>query len=200
MITVGVTGGIGSGKTTVCKEWEKQGAKVVYADDLAKELMVNDPGLRKNLVKTFGNETYYADGSLNREHLIRHAFEEGRVGELNKLVHPAVVKKFREISREAEKQGKKIVVEEAALLLNNGRPSYLDIVVIVKSDRPDRLNRVMKRDLVSVEKVIERDRNQPDFENLTHLADYIIENNGSLEELKKKSKQILKLLVELSEE
>lgn len=199
MITVGVTGGIGSGKTTVCKEWEKLGAKIVYADDLAKELMVNDPDLRSNLIKGFGRETYYEDGSLNREHLIRHAFEKGRVEELNKLVHPAVAKKFKEISKKAEKQGEEMVVEEAALLLNNGRPSHLDVVVIVKSDRSVRLNRVVKRDSVPVKKVLERDQKQPDFDSLAHLADYIIENNGSLEELKEKSKQIFKLLVEQSE-
>lgn len=196
MITVGVTGGIGSGKTTVCKEWEKLGAKVIYADDLAKELMVHDEQLKKSLIGVFGEETYHADGSLNRLHLIRHAFEEGRVEELNQLVHPAVATRFKEISREAEKAGKKIVVEEAALLLNNGRPPTLDVVVIIKSDREHRMNRVVKRDQVSIQKVLERDEKQPDFDKLVHLADYVIENNGSILELKEKAKQLFKVLVE----
>lgn len=190
MITVGVTGGIGSGKTTVCKEWEKLGAKVVYADDLAKELMVKDNRLRESLIEAFGEDTYHTDGRLNRPHLIRQAFEEGKVEELNQLVHPAVARKFVEISNEAIKAGEKMVVEEAALLLNNGRPENLDLVVIVRSDREDRLERVSKRDSVSKKKVMDRDENQPDFNNLTHLADYTIENNGTLEELRKKSIQL----------
>lgn len=187
MITVGITGGIGSGKTTVCKEWEKLGAKVIYADDLAKELMVKDDQLKKSLIQAFGPETYNFDGSLNRPHLIWHAFEEGRVEELNQLVHPAVARKFKEISHEAEESGEKMVVEEAALLLNNGRPSAFDVIVIVTSARLDRLQRVVNRDSVAIEKVVERDENQPEFENLIHLADYIIENNGTIEELRTKS-------------
>jgi dephospho-CoA kinase len=196
MITIGVTGGIGSGKTTVCKEWEKLGAKVVYADDLAKELMVKDDRLKKSLIKAFGPGTYNSDGSLNRPHLIRHAFEEGRVEELNQLVHPAVARKFKEVSKEAEQAGKKMVVEEAALLLNNGRPSVFDVIVIVTSDRQARLRRVVNRDLVPIEKVIERDEKQPEFEKLFHLADYTIENNGTLAELKEKSQRLYHEILE----
>jgi dephospho-CoA kinase len=196
MITVGVTGGIGSGKTTVCKEWEKLGAKVVYADDLAKELMVQDDRLRKSLIKAFGKDTYHADGRLNRPHLIRQAFEEGRVKELNQLVHPAVARKFAEISNKAKEAGEEMVVEEAALLLNNGRPENLDLIVIVISDREDRLDRVSKRDSVSKKKVMDRDENQPDFNNLIHLADYTIENDGTLEELRKKSIQLYHKIIQ----
>ncbi|WP_234571845.1 dephospho-CoA kinase [Rhodohalobacter sp. 614A] len=198
MITVGVTGGIGSGKTTVCKEWEKLGAKVVYADDLAKNLMTSDSDLKQKLVKAFGRETYHEDGSLNRPHLIRHAFEEDRVEELNKLVHPAVAKKFKEISEQAKQNGEKILVEEAALLLNNGRPSFLDIIVLVKSNREKRIERVVERDGVSSEKVLDRDKNQPDFNNLSHLVDYTIENNGTLNELKEKSGKLFDLLMEIA--
>ncbi len=195
MITVGVTGGIGSGKTTVCKEWEKLGAKVVYADDLAKELMVTDEKLKKSLITAFGDETYHADGKLNRPHLIRHAFEEERVEELNELVHPAVARKFLEISQQAAKDGEKMVVEEAALLLNRGRPEYFDVIVIVTSDEEDRLERVIRRDGVSKEKVLDRAEKQPDFKELTHLADYTIKNNGSLEELKVKSVQLYQTIL-----
>lgn len=190
MISVGVTGGIGSGKTTVCKEWEKLGAKVVYADDLAKELMVTDDRLKKSLIKAFGDETYHPDGSLNRAHLIQHAFGESRVKELNKIVHPAVARKFREICQEAEKAGEEMVVEEAALLLNKGRPNYFNVIVIVTSDKEDRLDRVVERDGGSKDQVLDRMKKQPDFNKLLHLADYTIKNNGSLEDLKKKSAQI----------
>ena len=93
MIRVGVTGGIGSGKTTLCKEWEKLGAFVVYADDLAKKLMVEDEELVKKIKSTFGDKAYDEYGSLNRQYLAQEAFEKGRVNELNNLVHPVLWKK-----------------------------------------------------------------------------------------------------------
>lgn len=196
MIIAGVTGGIGSGKTVLCKEWEKLGAKVIYADDLAKELMVNDPELREQLKNTFGDQTFNENGSLNRQYLIRHAFEEGRVSELNKLVHPVVADEFARICKEAEEDGEKMVVEEAALLLNKGRPGIFDVIVLVKSDRDNRIERVVKRDQMTVEKVLSRDKKQPDFDELTHIVDYTIENNGTLKELKEKSKKLFHLLTE----
>jgi dephospho-CoA kinase len=84
MIKVGITGGIGSGKSTVCKEWEKLGAVVFYADDEAKKLMVTDRLSRQKLTDAFGPQTYKADGSLNKAHLIEEAFIKGRVEELNR--------------------------------------------------------------------------------------------------------------------
>jgi dephospho-CoA kinase len=195
MIIVGVTGAIGSGKSTLCKVWEELGAKVVYADHLAKELMVNNAGLRSELKSAFGEETYAPDGSLNREHLIREAFEKGRVQELNDIVHPQVAQSFKEICKNYSKQEGEMIVEEAALLLNQGRPEIFDSIVIVKSERQKRLERVVRRDQVTVEEVISRAERQPDFNQLSHLADYIIENNGSLSELKKKSKDLYYRLI-----
>lgn len=196
MIIAGVTGGIGSGKTTVCKEWEKLGVKVVFADDLAKDLMVSDPTLRDKLINTFGRETYHQDGTLNKKHLIQSAFDEGRVDELNKLVHPVVAREFSQICKRAKSSGEKMVVEEAALLLNNGRPPLFDVIVLVKSDREHRLKRVAERDGISINQVLSRDKKQPDFESLTHLVDYTIENNGSLHDLKEKSKMLFHRLIE----
>lgn len=90
-----------------------------------------------------------------------------------------------------------MVVEEAALLLNNGRPKELDVIVIVKSDLKNRVRRVVKRDQVSEEKVLSRNSKQPDFNERTHLADYIIENNGTLEELKRKAKDLFVTLLQI---
>ncbi|MEX0649017.1 MAG: dephospho-CoA kinase [Balneolaceae bacterium] len=195
MITAGVTGGIGSGKTTVCREFEKLGAHVVYADDLAKELMVQNQDVINQLKKTFGNETYHTDGSLNKSHLIREAFEKERVEELNNIVHPAVRKEFRNISQKSEKRGEKLVVKEAALLLNNGRPGDLDVIILVLSNRELQVERVKKRDRVTESDITARMNKQPVFEDLTPLADYVIYNNGSLEELQKKARELYHVLV-----
>lgn len=192
MIRAGVTGGIGTGKSTLCKEWEKLGAKIVYADDLAKKLMVSNPKVRNQLINTFGPETYNSDGSINKPHLIREAFDHNRVEELNAIVHPAVAETFQEICEEAEKQGESMVVEEAALLLNKGRPKGLDVIILVTIPPDKQVKRVVERDNISEEDVLARIHKQPDFDKLATLADYVIENNGTKEEFLLKARQLYK--------
>ena len=149
MKSVGVVGGIGSGKTTVCKVWEKLGATVIYADDLAKELMQTDPELQKELTTIFGSETYNSDGSLNKPHLINEAFNKNRVDELNKVVHPVLRKELNNLAVSSEQAEVELFVVEAAILLNDGRPDFPEIIVLVTADRDRRVERVAKRDQAS---------------------------------------------------
>lgn len=195
MITVGITGGIGSGKTTVANVWEKLGAHVVFADVLAKELMHSDPGLKNKLIQTFGNQSYTKSGELNKPHLIKEAFQENRVEELNAIVHPVIRQEIQSRIASAQKNGVKLFAYEAAILLNEGRPDYVDKVLIVKGERTTRIERVAKRDAISGSAVIERMAKQPDFESLAHLADYVIENNGTLPELEKKAEALYRELI-----
>lgn len=195
MIVAGVTGGIGSGKTTVCKVWERLGAKVFYADDEAKRLMVKDNEVRQSIINTFGEESYNKNGSLNKSYLIHEAFHKNRVEELNRIVHPAVSKEFIEVCESARKAGKKMVVKEAAILLNKGRPKNLDIVVLVKSPEKNRVERVVKRDNINEEDVLKRVSKQPDFNELESIADIIINNTGTLTELEQKAKKVFEKLV-----
>lgn len=196
MIVAGVTGGIGSGKSTLCKEWESLGAKVIYADDLAKKLMVEDEEVIHQLKQVFGEETYHKDGSLNKEHLIKEAFQKERVQQLNDVVHPAVARKFREIIEATSRTDTKILVKEAALLLNNGRPDDLDVVVIVLAPKDEQIERVKERDSVSGKDVLGRMSKQPDFEKLKSIADYTVENNGTLKEFKQKSMELFYRVLE----
>ena len=198
MIVAGVTGGIGSGKSTLCKVWEELGARVVYADDLAKKLMVEDRQVKESLMDLFGESTYSEDGSLNKAHLINEAFQKGRVEELNSVVHPAVRKNFKEVIESSKKEGVELLVKEAALLLNNGRPEELDAVILVLSPKSDQISRVQKRDDVKEEDVLGRMNKQPDFESLKSYADYVINNDGTIDEFKLKSKELyLKVLEDL---
>jgi len=196
MKIVGVTGGIGSGKTTLCKVWEKLGAAVYYADNAAKKLMVTDHDLNNRLKDVFGEETYHPDGSLNKSHLIKEAFENGRVDTLNKLVHPAVAKDFKNFVKNAESNNKKIVVKEAALLLIGGRPDGIDLIVLIVSNKSKRIGRVVERDGVTGSDVESRDEQQPDFDQLTHLADYLITNDGTLKELETQAEQLYNDIME----
>ncbi|MBR9916535.1 dephospho-CoA kinase [bacterium] len=192
MIRVGVTGGIGSGKTTLCKEWERLGAFVVYADDLAKELMVTDEELVKKIKSVFGDEAYHEDGSLNRYYLAQEAFEKGRVSELNRLVHPVLWDKVEEISTQKEREGVDVFVKEAAILLQHGRPEDLDYVVLVEADEQQRTERVVERDNSDRKKVEGRVSAQQDFSTLRDLADFVVTNDEGVTELNEKAGSLLK--------
>ncbi len=192
MIKVGITGGIGSGKTAFCKEWEKLGAYVLYADDFAKQLMQEDPELQQKIIQAFGEQAYDSEGNVNRPYLAREAFEKGRVEELNELVHPALWEKAAELAAQKKQEGTEVFAKEAAILLNNGRPEELDYVILVLADKEQRVQRTTQRDRSSEKLVKDRMSKQPDFDSLTHLADFIVVNNGSLEELKVKAEEIFK--------
>ncbi len=198
MISVGLTGGIGSGKSEVAKLWEKRGATVLFADDLAKKLMVTSSEVRKQLTKTFGEDVYDKSGQLNKPFLIREAFEKNRVEELNAIVHPAVYAETERLMGEARRQGCKVFVKEAALLLNNGRPENLDKIVLVDAPQELRVKRVSERDGVSEDEVIARIKKQPDFSRLHHLCDYIIENDGDYLHLREEADRVFDRILQES--
>ncbi len=183
MVRVGVTGGIGSGKTTVCRVWQELGAFVIYADDLAKKIMVEDVEVIKAIKGAFGDAAYNDDGTLNRPWLAKQAFTNNRVSELNAIVHPAVYRESDRLMREAEQQGYPMAVREAAILLQHGRPSDLDKVVLLLADQTSRVDRVTKRDGSSQDQVYNRVAAQPNYEDYAPLADLVIRNDGSLSDL-----------------
>src|SRR5690625_7287441 len=162
MITVGVTGGIGSGKTTVCRIWESLGAAVFYADDEAKNIMATEPGVISAIRKTFGDQAYTGEGELDRSYLSREAFEKGRVAELNRIVHPAVREKFSRDAKKARDSGIHLFVKEEALMdVKSG--DGLDYMVIVVSDLEKRGERVISRDVTERNSVMIRIALQTEF-------------------------------------
>lgn len=186
MIKVGLTGGIGSGKTAVAKIWEELGAFPVYADDLAKRIMTDDPNVKGKIIELFGDASYNSDGSLYRPYLAKEAFEKGKVEELNGIVHPAVFKETKKLFEDAEKKGYKCAFKEAALLLKQGRPADLDVIVFVDADEEIRIQRVMQRDGAKRREVQHRIAKQSDVLK-KDLCDIIIENNGTEEDLREKA-------------
>lgn len=191
MTVIGVTGGIGSGKTTFCGFIRAHGVPVINADNLAKSLMVEDGQIKEQIISKFGLQSYYADGSLNRKYLSDKAFTENRVSELNEIVHPAVKSAVLKLIDEYAATGNRVVVYEAAILLNYGRPDFVDLVIWIESDVNDRLNRVVKRDEVNSQTVRDRMDKQISIESVRDYVDIVIQNTGSLEELEKVASNLI---------
>lgn len=190
MIIAGITGGIGTGKTAFCKMWEKLGAYVLYADDYAKELMNTDAQLKNEIINLFGAEAYFPEGTLNRAYLAEEAFEKGRVAELNALVHPVFRERIVALIKQKEAEGTSLFAEESALLLNQGRPKSMDVVIMIKAAEEDQIDRAAARDNADPDHITSRLDKQPDYEELEHLCDYVVENTGSLSELEKRAEEL----------
>lgn len=178
MKKIGITGGIGSGKTTICHLFELLGIPVYYADDRAKFLMTQHPPLVKQIIDTFGGQAYLPSGELNRTYLAELVFSDAtQLQKLNRLVHPYV---FEDAERWHKNQvDVPYTLKEAALLFESGSFRTLHRVITVYAPRAMRIQRVMQRDLVSKEKVIERVQKQMPDDQKIALADYVITNNGA---------------------
>ena len=186
--TLGVTGGIGSGKTTVCGFLEEKGARVFYADIEAKRLMQEDDTVRAAIVEEFGEESYGTDGSLNRAYLAEQVFGDAdRVERLNAIVHPHVFEAFAAAQERATDEGVDLLVHEAALLFEAGGDAHVDVTAAVVAPDADRIAWVTERDDATPEQVRARMEHQLSQDELRRRADYVIENDGSLEDLRQKS-------------
>ncbi len=176
MLKIGVTGGIGSGKTTVCSLFELLNIPVYYADLMAKKLMVSNDRLIKNIKKLLGSNSYDSNGNLNKSYIADIIFNnKEKLESLNKLVHPAVNIDFE---KWAKTQNSPYVLKEAALLFENGSYKNLDYNLLVTAPLELRIFRVIKRDNITREDVLSRVNNQlPDSKKII-LADFVINNDG----------------------
>ena len=176
MLKVGITGGIGSGKTTVCRIFEMLNIPIYYADDRAKWLMQHDPNLKKNIITLLGEEAYLLEGDLNRTYIGKKIFsDKALLAKLNKLVHPAV---FLDGQKWFEEQTSPYAIKEAALFYETGSYKQMDKMIVVTADREERIRRVMLRDGLERKAVEARmDKQLPEEEKI-EKADYVIYNDG----------------------
>jgi dephospho-CoA kinase len=174
MLKVGITGGIGSGKSTVSRIFELLGVPVYYADTAAKEIMHTDKELKAKVQEHFGADIY-KEGKLDRAALGKIVFNDKEQLELlNSLVHPATI---RHSDEWASRQTTPYVLKEAALLFEAGSSQSLDKIIGVFAPQPLRLLRVMKRDNVTREEVLARMNKQIDENIKMRLSDYVIHND-----------------------
>lgn len=178
MLTVGITGGIGSGKTTVCKIFETIGIPVYYADSRAKYLMERDPDLLAALKNNFGTNIFLEDNTINRPALAKLVFNDPeKLALLNSLVHPVVAQDSLNWIKD---QTSPYTLKEAALLYESGSYKQLDLIISVSAPLEVRISRVMHRDGSTREEVISRINNQWPQERKDKLADFIILNDGEI--------------------
>ncbi len=187
-LKVGITGGIGSGKTTVCKIFESLGIPVYYADDRAKLLMVENQAVRSKIIALFGTEAYLPDGKLNRQFIASIVFQDKKkLEKLNAIVHPAVLQDGKQWH--TAQTGAPYSLKEAALLIESGSHKALDKLIVVTAPPELRIQRVMERDGVPREAVEARISKQLPEEEKLKLADFVIENDGT----KMLTTQVLKI-------
>lgn len=176
MLKIGLTGGIGSGKSLICKVFKCLGVPVYSSDTEAKNLLDEDASVKDRLIKIFGEEMYDANGRLNRKMLADKVFNDANALEaLNAVVHPAVRAHF--LSWTEQHQEAPYIVKEAAILIESGAHKDVDEIVTVYAPEDIRIDRVMKRDHISKEAVVVRIKKQMNEEEKLKLADYVIYND-----------------------
>jgi len=194
MMVIGLTGGIGSGKSTVAKMFADLGVPVYDSDSEAKFLMLNAADLRKQIEELLGEEAYQ-DDILNRKFIADQVFRNPKLlSALNKIVHPAVRWHFLEWK---EKQQSDYVIQETALIFENSTQLAYDKIILVTAPEDVRVQRVVERDQLSIEKVKERMANQWSDTKKAALSDFVI-LNLDLQQTKIKVKEIHKLLLKIS--
>jgi dephospho-CoA kinase len=188
---VGLTGGIGSGKTTVAKMFENLGIPVYYADKEAKDLMKTSESLRKGIIALLGEKAYSND-DIDRSYVAQIVFQDKtKLKGLNALVHPLVESHFRNWLGKVDSG---YVIQENALIFENNKQSAYDAVITVTAPLATRLKRVMQRDGVTEKQVVDRIRNQLDDDIKIRHADFVV-NNLDIEKCKDQVLEIHKKLL-----
>ena len=178
MLKIGLTGNIGSGKTTVSRIFEVLGIPVFYADEAAKSVMVNDMRLISELKSEFGEASYFADGTLNRKHIASIVFnDDAALTRLNAIVHPATFRAFN--AWVAKIKGVPYLVKEAALLFESDSYKLCDQTIMVQAPLDMRIKRVMDRDGLSRGEIEKREAHQFSEEKKAQLAYHLIMNDES---------------------
>ena len=187
MLVLGLTGNIGCGKSSLSAIFRENDIDIVDADIIARQIY-NDEKLLKKVYDTFGYDIKNEDGSLNRKALGKIVFnDDEKLILLNKLTHPVIRQNVTKEIKEYKKQNKKIVVLDAALLIESEYLSFVDKLLVVTCNEEIQIERIKNRDNCSTEEALSRIKSQMTQENKVKYADYIIDNSGTLDELKKKA-------------
>ena len=194
MLVLGLTGNIGCGKSSVSTIFMENNIKVVDADIVARQIF-DDKNLLNEVFSTFGESIKNQDGSLNRKALGNIVFnDDEKLIALNNLTHPKIKQKILSKVEEYKNQGEKIVVIDAALLIEDDYIPYIQKLILITCRKEIQINRIIARDNCTKEEAISRINSQMSQEEKVKFADYIIDNSNSFEELQKKVLELISVL------
>jgi len=181
-LLIGVTGGIGSGKTEVCKLLSRRGFKVLHSDKIAKNLYLTDKKLVNEIIKVFGKDIVNYKGKINLPKLREKIFSSRKCySAINRIVHPVVI---NEIKKFVKDNNYDTVIVESALIFESGLSKSMDYVITVFSNKKERVDRLKIRDEASTKSIKELMKFQIDEKKKMELSDFVIINNKSLKDLK----------------
>jgi dephospho-CoA kinase len=186
---IGITGGIGSGKSAVTQDLRSRGEFVICADETAREVVLPDKPGAIALRAEYGDDIFLPDGTLDRKKLASHVFgHPERLARLNSLLHPIIIARMFDLAKGCNGR----VFLDAALLIQSGMHKKVGYVWLVVADMGIRVHRVMQRDSSSRDEVLQRINSQMSDDDMRRYADEVIENNGTMEELQDKISALLK--------
>ncbi len=203
MLKVGLTGGVACGKSTVGEMFVARGAKLIKADEIAHQLMRPGQPVYQEVVQHFGRGIVHEDGTIDRQKLAQAAFGGGRVEELNRLVHPAVIAhQERWMEEEAARHRDAVVIVEAALIVEAGVQKRFDKIIMVTCRPEQKAARFAERQGITHEaarqEVERRQAAQRSDEEKIRAADYVIDNSGSRAETERQVEQVFRELKQLA--
>lgn len=191
MKIIGLTGGIASGKSTVATLLREMEIPVIDADDIAHQIVAPGEPAYQEIVQTFGPHILSADGTIDRKRLGSLVFaQEEQRKKLNAITHPRVAQRFAELSQQLAEEGHSLLVYEVPLLFETGLHHSLDAVILVAASEEQQLQRLQERNQLSPEAARARLQAQMPLAQKRALADYVIDNSNSLEELRQQVHQI----------
>lgn len=192
MLKIGITGGIGCGKSAVCRLLEQNGIPIIQADLVAREMMETHPQIRSQIKAAFGDEIYLRDGKLDRKRLAQIIFnDETAKLRINRIVHPHVIAYQKDRLEQLAQTGKyHFAGVEAALIFEARAESQFDVIVVVAASEQTVIQRLMQRDGLSREEISKRIAAQMPLSEKIKRADIVIYNDGSLDELNHKVKRL----------
>ncbi len=196
-IKIGITGGIGSGKTAVAKLFEESGYAVFYADSIAKQLLAEDDKIKFKIITAFGKKSY-VKGLPDRGYIAKSVFNNPeKLAVINSIIHPPTIRKIKKLC-EAELIRNDMVFAEAALIYEANMQDIFDYVLLVTADEESRINRIVKRDNSDKNEIKRRMANQIPEEKKISRADFVIHNDGTLQDLESKANLFLSVFKSLA--
>ena len=188
---VGLTGGIASGKTTVAEMFAELGVPVVDADELAREIVEPGQPALADIRDAFGDEVIRDDGRLDREALGAVVFDDEQARErLESITHPRIARRMRDRAQILREEGHDWIIYDAALIVENGLHEWLDALIVVAANRRDQVDRIVARDGLAREEANARIDSQLPLDQKIAVADWVIDNSGSLEQTRSKVEQL----------